>query len=86
LPEWNQSLNPKKRKTMKHILVAELLAVCGSFGLIGSADANDPPRGTSPVEKVAAIATPPDAEIGRLGVDLNKTYIPYGTIGREGEA
>lgn len=36
--------------------------------------------------KVAAIPAPQDAEIARLGVDLNRTYIPYGKMGREGQA
>jgi hypothetical protein len=37
-------------------------------------------------QKVAVIATPQDTEIARLGVDLNKTYIPYGKMGQEGYA
>ena len=37
-------------------------------------------------QKVVAIPTPQDAEIARLGVELNKTYIPYGQMGREGQA
>jgi hypothetical protein len=35
-------------------------------------------------QKVLAINAPQDPEIARLGVDLNKTYIPYGRMGREG--
>jgi hypothetical protein len=37
-------------------------------------------------QKVAAIPAPQDDEIARLGLDLNKTYIPYGKMGREGQA
>jgi hypothetical protein len=37
-------------------------------------------------QKVVAIPAPQDAEIARLGVELNKTYIPYGKMGREGFA
>ncbi len=35
-------------------------------------------------QKVAAIPCPQDDEIARLGLDLNKTYIPYGRMGQEG--
>jgi len=35
---------------------------------------------------VAAIASPQDAEIARLGVELNKTYLAYGTAGLAGSA
>jgi hypothetical protein len=37
-------------------------------------------------QKIAAIPTPQDAEIARLGTDLNKTYIPYGSMGRANQA
>jgi hypothetical protein len=37
-------------------------------------------------QKVVAIPAPQDTEIARLGVELNKTYIPYGKMGREGLA
>lgn len=37
-------------------------------------------------QKVVAIPAPQDTEIARLGVELNKTYIPYGRMGREGQA
>ena len=36
-------------------------------------------------QKVVEIPAPQDAEIARLGVDLNKTYIPYGKMGVEGQ-
>ena len=32
-------------------------------------------------QKVVEIPTPQDAEIARLGVELNKTYLPYGKMG-----
>lgn len=35
---------------------------------------------------VAVIAAPQDAEIARLGLELNKTYLPYGAHGRTGAA
>jgi von Willebrand factor type A domain len=34
-------------------------------------------------QKVVQIPAPQDAEIARLGVELNKTYIPYGKMGQE---
>jgi hypothetical protein len=37
-------------------------------------------------QKVVAIPAPQDTEIARLGVELNKTYIPYGRMGLEGQA
>jgi hypothetical protein len=37
-------------------------------------------------QKVVAIPAPQDDEIARLGVALNETYIPYGKLGREGQA
>jgi hypothetical protein len=37
-------------------------------------------------QKIVAIPAPQDAEIARLGVELNTTYIPYGKMGREGQA
>ncbi|HWE38380.1 MAG TPA: vWA domain-containing protein [Isosphaeraceae bacterium] len=37
-------------------------------------------------QKVVAIPAPQDAEIARLGVELNTTYIPFGKMGREGHA
>lgn len=37
-------------------------------------------------QKIASIPTPQDAEIARLGGELNKTYIPYGKMGRDGQA
>jgi len=37
-------------------------------------------------QKVVAIPAPQDTEIARLGVELNKTYIPYGKMGHEGQA
>jgi hypothetical protein len=36
--------------------------------------------------KVVTIPCPQDGEIARLGFDLNKTYIPYGRMGREGQS
>jgi len=35
---------------------------------------------------VTHVEAPQDAKIARLGLELNKTYIPYGSIGREGQA
>ena len=35
---------------------------------------------------VEHLAAPQDSEIARLGVELNKTYIPYGSEGRTGQA
>ncbi len=35
-------------------------------------------------QKVVEIPTPHDAEIARLGVALNKTYLPFGKLGTEG--
>jgi hypothetical protein len=35
---------------------------------------------------VAHVDAPQDAEIARLGIELNKTYIPYGATGAEGKA
>jgi hypothetical protein len=35
---------------------------------------------------VEHISAPQDAEIARLGLDLNETYIPFGAEGREGQA
>ena len=35
--------------------------------------------------RVAHIAAPQDKEIARLGVELNKTYVPYGKLGLEGQ-
>lgn len=35
-------------------------------------------------QKIAEIATPQDAEIAKLGVDLNKTYLPFGKMGQAG--
>ena len=35
-------------------------------------------------QKVVEIPTPQDAEIARLGVELNKTYLPYGKMGQAG--
>jgi hypothetical protein len=37
-------------------------------------------------QKVAEIPAPQDAAIVRLGLELNKTYLPYGTMGRGGLA
>jgi hypothetical protein len=37
-------------------------------------------------QKVVEIPAPQDGEIARLGVELNKTYIPYGKMGFEGQA
>ena len=37
-------------------------------------------------QKVVEIPTPQDAEIARLGVELNKTYLPYGKMGEAGQA
>jgi hypothetical protein len=36
--------------------------------------------------KVVEIPAPQDTEIAKLGVDLNKTYLPYGRHGLEGQA
>ena len=36
-------------------------------------------------QKVVEIPTPHDAEIARLGVELNKTYLPYGRMGQAGQ-
>jgi hypothetical protein len=35
---------------------------------------------------VEHIEAPQDAEIAKLGVELNETYVPYGAEGREGQA
>jgi hypothetical protein len=35
---------------------------------------------------IAQIPAPQDGEIARLGTELNATYIPFGTMGREGQA
>jgi hypothetical protein len=35
---------------------------------------------------VAHVAAPQDAEIARLGVELNETYVPYGAQGEAGQA
>lgn len=35
-------------------------------------------------QKVAHVAAPQDAEIAKLGVELNGTYIPYGSLGASG--
>jgi hypothetical protein len=37
-------------------------------------------------QKLADIPTPHDAEIAKLGVELNKTYLPFGKMGQEGLA
>ena len=37
-------------------------------------------------QKVVEIPTPHDAEIAKLGVELNKTYLPYGKMGQAGQA
>jgi hypothetical protein len=37
-------------------------------------------------QAVAHVASPQDDEIARLGVDLNQTYIPYGSQGAAGQA
>lgn len=36
-------------------------------------------------QKVVTIPAPQDAEIARLGAEMNKTYIPYGKMGVEGQ-
>ena len=36
--------------------------------------------------KVVEIPAPQDTEIARLGVDLNKTYLPFGKMGQAGQA
>jgi hypothetical protein len=35
-------------------------------------------------QKLVDIPAPQDAEIARLGVDLNRTYLPFGKMGQEG--
>jgi hypothetical protein len=35
--------------------------------------------------KVVEIPTPQDSEIARLGLDLNKTYLPFGKMGQAGQ-
>jgi hypothetical protein len=37
-------------------------------------------------QKIVEIPTPQDAVIAQLGVQLNKTYLPYGTMGQAGQA
>ena len=37
-------------------------------------------------QKVVEIPTPQDATIARLGVELNKTYLPFGKMGAAGQA
>jgi hypothetical protein len=37
-------------------------------------------------QKVVEIPTPHDAVIARLGIELNKTYIPFGKLGQAGQA
>jgi hypothetical protein len=39
-----------------------------------------------PNQKLVSIPTPQDEEISRLGLELNKTYIPYGKVGQVGQA
>jgi hypothetical protein len=36
-------------------------------------------------QKIVLIPAPQDAEIARLGAEMNKTYIPYGKMGVEGQ-
>lgn len=36
-------------------------------------------------QKVVEIPTPQDKEIAKLGVELNRTYLPYGRLGRAGQ-
>jgi hypothetical protein len=37
-------------------------------------------------QKIAEIPAPQDAEIAKLGVELNKTYLPFGKMGQAGQA
>ena len=37
-------------------------------------------------QKIVEIPTPQDAEIAKLGVELNKTYLPFGKMGQAGLA
>jgi hypothetical protein len=37
-------------------------------------------------QKIVELAAPQDAQIAKLGIDLNKTYLPYGRMGSEGLA
>jgi len=37
-------------------------------------------------EKIVSIPTPHDDELARLGRDVNNTYLPYGRMGRDGQA
>jgi von Willebrand factor type A domain len=37
-------------------------------------------------QKVVEIPTPHDAEIAKLGIELNKTYIPFGKLGQAGQS
>jgi von Willebrand factor type A domain len=37
-------------------------------------------------QKIVEIPAPQDTEIARLGVDMNKTYLPFGTMGQAGQA
>ena len=37
-------------------------------------------------QKVVEIPTPQDAAIAKLGIELNKTYLPYGRMGQAGQA
>ncbi len=37
-------------------------------------------------QKIVDIPTPHDAELAKLGVELNKTYLPYGRMGQAGLA
>ncbi len=37
-------------------------------------------------QKIVDIPAPQDTEIAKLGVELNKTYLPFGKMGQEGQA
>jgi len=37
-------------------------------------------------QKVVEIPTPQDTEIAKLGIELNKTYLPFGKMGQSGQA
>jgi hypothetical protein len=37
-------------------------------------------------QQVVAIPAPQDTELAQLGTSLNKTYLPYGKLGKEGQA
>lgn len=58
----------------------------GSGWLDGATLANGSFSAIDQNRAVADIPTPHDAELARLGREINDTYIPYGLAGKEGQA